>query len=123
MHKTYKTLAAIAYGGRIEKGSIVELPEEVAAAFGPEYVQPFSGAVPEDNADTTADKALDELSLAELKAKAKELGLSTSGSKADLAERIQLHVEADARANEETDTETDTEGDEPEEEETDTETE
>jgi len=89
--RKYKTLCAIAYGGRIEKGSIVELPDDVAKAYGREYVVPADDADEVDH--VVENKSIDDMSLLELKSKAEELGLKTSGSKADLIERLTLHTE------------------------------
>lgn len=89
--RKYKTLCAIAYGGRIEKGSIVELPDDVAKAYGEGYVEPVDDTAEVDH--VVADKAIDDMSLLELRAKAEELGLKTAGSKADLIERLTLHTE------------------------------
>lgn len=88
----YKILLPIAYGGRIEKGTVCELPEDVAKAYGPEYV------VPADTHDTV-DVELDEtpvadMTLMQLRDKAEALGLSKGGSKTDLIERITLHTES-----------------------------
>lgn len=89
--RKYKTLCAIAYGGRIEKGSIVELPDDVAKAYGAGYVEPVDDTAEVDH--VVAEKAIDDMSLLELRAKAEELGLKTAGSKADLIERLTLHTE------------------------------
>lgn len=89
--RKFKTLCAIAYGGRIEKGSIVELPDDVAKAYGAGYVELVDDTAEVDH--VVADKAIDDMSLLELRAKAEELGLKTAGSKADLIERLTLHTE------------------------------
>ena len=89
--RKYKTLCAIEYGGRIEKGSIVELPDDVAKAYGAGYVEPVDDTAEVDH--VVAEKAIDDMSLLELRAKAEELGLKTTGSKADLIERLTLHTE------------------------------
>lgn len=93
----YKILFPIAYGGRIEKGSVVELPEDVAKAYGPEYVELVTSNNTEDVADEEVD--ISELSLIGLKNKAKALGLSTTGGKADLIERITLHTDGSSSEN------------------------
>lgn len=54
----YKILFPIAYGGRIEKGSVVELPDEIAKAYGPEYVQPVDGS--SDTTEETAEEVVAE---------------------------------------------------------------
>lgn len=101
----YKILLPIAYGGRIEKGTVCELPEDVARAYGSEYV------VPADTHDTV-DAVIDEtpiadMTLLQLRDKAEALGLSKGGSKTDLIERITLHTES-----QDDEEETDEEGDE-----------
>lgn len=88
----YKILLPIAYGGRIEKGTVCELPEDVAKAYGPEYVVPADTHTTVD--DVIDEKPLDQMTLIELKDKAKALNLSTGGSKTDLVERITLHTES-----------------------------
>lgn len=110
--RKYKTLCAIAYGGRIEKGSIVELPDDVAKAYGREYVVPADDADEVDH--VVENKSIDDMSLLELKSKAEELGLKTSGSKADLVERLTLHTEQKAETeteetNDDVETEVETE--------------
>lgn len=118
--RKYKTLCAIAYGGRIEKGSIVELPDDVAKAYGAGYVEPVDDTAEVDH--VVAEKAIDDMSLLELRAKAEELGLKTAGSKADLIERLTLHTEQQTAETEteettdevETDVETPENGDETE---------
>lgn len=89
----YKILFPIAYGGRIEKGSVVELPDDVAKAYGPDYVQPFTAH--ETDEETVDETPLAEMTLIGLKNKAKSLGLSSAGGKADLIERITLHTDAE----------------------------
>jgi len=88
----YKVLLPIAYGGRSEKGSVVEMSDDEAKAYGPDYVQPFTAHTTEDVLED--ETALADMSLIALKNKAKALGLSTGGGKADLIERITLHTDA-----------------------------
>lgn len=102
--RKYKTLCAIAYGGRIEKGSIVELPEDVARAYGAGYVELVDDASEVDHVVPQTNIA--DMSLLELRAEAKRLGLRDNGSKADLIERLTLHA-TEQKA--ETETETNTE--------------
>lgn len=119
----YKTLCAIATkAGRAPKGAIVELTEDEAKAFGTDYVvkaekgakasdavgansdpeatQTLSGDPAEsgdaasDDSQDDGEPSLEEMSGDELKAKAKEMGLAVSGSKADLIERITLAEQA-----------------------------
>lgn len=86
-----KVLKAIGYSGRVERGEVIEMTEDYVAAFGPEYVVPVDSVSAED-ADTTVgeEKALKEMTLKELRDKAKSLDLPSGGSKADLIERIEL---------------------------------
>lgn len=81
-------------GDRIEKGSEIELSADEAKVFDPADITAVD-VIPEPEPEPAlADKPVAEMNLAELKARAKELGLSASGSKADLEERIQLHLSA-----------------------------
>lgn len=90
----YKVLKPIGYGGRQEKGTIIDMDDDTAKAYGPEYVIAYKGSSAEDEAtDVNTDKDIEEMSLAELKATAKAMGLPTAGSKADLQERIALAKE------------------------------
>lgn len=87
----YKVLRPLGISGRVEKGQVVYLTEQEAKAYDPADLIPY-----EDEAEVRTgedERVLDELSLAELKEKAKTLGLKTSGSKSDLVERIQLKEE------------------------------
>lgn len=86
----YKILNPIGYGGRIERGAIVELPDEVAKAYGAEYVEPYTGEVVKAQEEKVEEVPLSKLSVAQLRAKAKDMNLDTEGSKADLIERITL---------------------------------
>jgi len=87
--KLYKVLKPIGYGGRQEKGAVIEIDEAYAKAIGSEYVvEAGKGEVA--TTETVEEKAVEEMSLAELKAKAKALKLPATGSKADLIERINL---------------------------------
>lgn len=93
--KTYKVLLPIGFGGRQEKGAIVEMEESHAKAFGSEYlVEVKEGEMTtentSDNGTSVDETSLDEMSLSELKAKAKEMKLDATGSKADLRERITI---------------------------------
>lgn len=92
--RTYRTNAALAIkGDRIERGEEIQLSEKEAARYGDDLT-PVE-AIPEEPAKEP-EKPIEEMSYAELKAKAKELGLSASGTMADILERIQLHqAEAD----------------------------
>lgn len=88
----YETKVPISFkGSRVEKGVQIELTPEDAERLRSD-VQPVGGNVDEVE-EPAEEKALDEMSAAELKAKAEELGLASSGTKADLIERITLFVE------------------------------
>lgn len=82
-------------GERVEKGTEIELTAEEAAHLDPNDYAPVEDA-PVEEAPAPAEVPTEELSLAELKERAKALGLSASGSKADLQERIALHETAPA---------------------------
>ena len=109
---TYKVLKPIGYGGRIEKGEIVELPTEIAENFGSEYVELVSTET-EKEIEQETEQDITKLTLAQLRIKAEELKLSTTGTKADLIERITLALDAakeeEAEGNEDG---TDSDGDE-----------
>lgn len=88
----YTVLLPIAYGGRVEKGSVIEMPDNVAKAFGSEYVvlteESNTSASTEDVEVVTE---INDMDVAQLRAYAKELGISATGSKDTLIERITLH--------------------------------
>ncbi len=86
-------------GDRIEKGSEIELTAEEVAAFDPADIVPVSEIAEETPADGP-EIALEEMTSAQLKARAKELGLSGAGSAADIRERIQLSLDREAPADE-----------------------
>jgi len=92
MIKTYKVLLPIGYSGRQEKGTILDLEENVAKAYGDEYLVEVSAITEseEDSQNSTDEKSVEEMSLAELKEKAASMQLPITGSKADLIERINL---------------------------------
>lgn len=99
----YKTLVALAIDGdRIPRGSEIELSADQVAHFDPADLALVSSIDAPEEKETVA-VPLEEMSHAQLKERAMELGLSASGSKADLQERIALHLAAPA-----------TEGDKPE---------
>lgn len=87
----YKTTCAIVIkGDRVEKGKVVDLSLEEATRLGTDVV-PVEAEIKAEP-EPTPEKPLEEMNHAELKEKAKELGLKQSGSIADLRERITLHL-------------------------------
>jgi len=88
---SYEVLRPIAHGGRQEKGAVVQLTADEAANYGADYVKPFV-AKAEVVAEVT-EKPVEKMTVAELRIKAEEMGLDTTGSKADLVERINLAAE------------------------------
>lgn len=80
-------------GDRVEKGTEFELSDEEAKQFDPADVTPVD-QIPEPEPEVDLSSfPLEDLSYDQLKARAKELGLSASGTKADLQERISLHLQ------------------------------
>lgn len=89
----YKVIAAIVFkGDKHRVGAKVEMTAKEAAAL-PGSVVPAEAEAAPAAEEPKAEKPLDKMSSAELKAKAKELGLSAGGSAADIRERITLHLE------------------------------
>lgn len=89
----YLTQCALSIkGSRVERGTEVELSEKEAARYAQDLVPVAEAFEPEPEADEE-EVSLDDMTAIELKEKAGELGLSTSGTKADLIERISLHIE------------------------------
>ena len=78
-------------GERVEKGVEIELSEEDFNRFDPNDFEPVAGAPVE--AAPEPEPEIKAMTVAQLKAKAEELELATSGSKADLVERITLHLQ------------------------------
>lgn len=97
----YIANVAILYkGSRVKPKSVIDLSQEDASRLGAD-VSPFvdGGEAEEPVVD---DTPIAEMNNNQLKAKAKELGLKATGSKADLLERINLHFAgADAAADDE----------------------
>lgn len=88
----YSAKAAIIHkGDRVARGAEIELSADEAAIYGSD-VSPVNAQPVEAPAPKLETIALDELSFSQLKDRAKELGLSATGSKADLQERITLHL-------------------------------
>lgn len=84
--RTYLVRNPIAYGGRVERGETVMLTDDEAKNFGANVALFFESSKPE----AVPEKAIGEMTRPELIEKAKALGLSAGGSKADLIERIGL---------------------------------
>lgn len=86
-------VALVIKGDRVEKGTQIELSAEEAARFdNGKDITLVSDIETEAPAPELASVPLSEMTFSQLKDRAKELGLSTSGSKADLQERITLHL-------------------------------
>lgn len=75
-------------GSRVEKGVEIDTTPDVAQNFGGDLVLVKEEATVEEV--PTAPKAVEDMTMEELRAHAKNLGLKTTGSKADLIERISL---------------------------------
>lgn len=109
--KTYKVLHPIGWGGRVERGEIIELTDAEFANFGPGMLEPTDEVVtvapvnsnepapagegegeqkPTDDETKGDEKALDDMSIDELTETATALNLDVTGSRADLIERITL---------------------------------
>ena len=88
----YITKIAIALNGdRIERGSEVELsPEDFLSLDANDFT--LVGEVVEEE-EEEEEVAVEDMSLSQLRDKASKLGLSTSGTKADLLDRISLKAE------------------------------
>jgi len=89
----YRTNVALQIrGDRVEKGTEIELSREEARVFDPADITALAD-IPAPEEEAVEPVPLEEMTLAQLKERAKELGLSASGSKADIDERIRLHLE------------------------------
>ena len=86
------TCAVLIKGDRVEPGTVVELEPEKAKNYGSDLV-PLTAEAEVQEPEPEPEKPLDEMTADELRTKAEELGLSKSGTKADLLERIALHLE------------------------------
>lgn len=90
--------AVIVKGTRVEKGSTIEVDDAYAKNIGVDYLKLEKVVKVEEETKAKAEIEeeenidLDEMSFDDLKDKAKSLGLSTSGKKADVLERIKLLV-------------------------------
>jgi hypothetical protein len=83
-------VAIIFKGDRFEKNTPIEMTADEAARFGDDLIA--DGGVVEEVVEVVDDTPIEEMSVDQLKAKAKALGLKATGSKADLLERITLHL-------------------------------
>lgn len=86
-------------GDRVEKGAEIELSEDEAAAIDPADITAVED-IPEPEPEPE-EPPVGEMTVSQLRRKASALGLSASGSKADLEERIRLHLEGGEAAEEE----------------------
>jgi len=91
----YKTTCAILYrGSRVERGTELEMSQEDAARLAGNVVPVTDSNISTEPTPEPEAKELEDMSKAELEEAAAERGLATSGTKAELIERIQLHDEA-----------------------------
>jgi len=89
----YKTNVALSVkGDRVERGAVIELTDEEAANLDAADIEVYE-AVEANEPQAPVETPIEEMSVPQLKERAKELGLSASGSKADLQERIALHLQ------------------------------
>lgn len=87
----YETTCAILWkGDRVVAGTTIEMSAEEAARLGGNVV-PAGQTTEAAPAAEVVEKALGDMSKAELEEAAAARGITTSGTKADLIERIQLH--------------------------------
>lgn len=92
----YRTKVALSIKGeRIERNTEVELRDEDVAHLDPSDIERVSDAPAAEAAADQKPVSIEEMTGAQLKEKAKELGLKTSGSVADLRERITLHLQGE----------------------------
>lgn len=84
----YKVLQAVSIlGTRREKGEVVDIDENLAQSIGSSFL---TSEVEEKPQPKKKEKALEDMSKAELVKLAKAKKLSDKGTKADLLERIKL---------------------------------
>ena len=88
--KQYKVLRPIGYGGRRERGEVIDLSDEQAASLPPDAIQLLSTVAEPPKEVALEERPLETLKVTELRELASKLGLKTDGSKADLVERINL---------------------------------
>ena len=89
-NKEYRVLRPIGFGGRQEKGTILSLSDADAQSLPADALQLLSQEAPAPEVEDLSQTPIANLKLAELKDLASKLGLDTSGTKADLSERITL---------------------------------
>jgi hypothetical protein len=82
----------------VKKGDEFEATPEDMAHYDQEDFSPVD-TTPVAPPEPELDVPIEEMNQKQLQAKAKELGLSGSGSKADLLERITLHLATPAEEN------------------------
>lgn len=88
----YKTTCPISYkGSRVERGVELDISPKEAANYAGDLVLADDTNVEEEK--VAEPKELQDMSNKELVARAKELGLKTTGSNSDLVERITLHLQ------------------------------
>jgi len=86
----YKTVIAMAHlGSRVEEDTILDLTVEQAINYADAVM--IHDEQPEAEPEVVPEVPLEEQTKEQLQATALELGLATTGSKADLLERISLH--------------------------------
>lgn len=98
----YRTNCALSIrGDLVDKGAEIDLTKEQVAELDPADIEAVSG-VPEEVDEpevVLADIPLEDMSYDQLQARAKELELSTRGSKEDIRERIKLHLASPPKEN------------------------
>lgn len=92
-----KILNSIAIlGDRIERGAIVNVSDHLLSNIDKNDYEVINGkagvSATSNESEDESEEDLENLSTEQLKAKAKNLGLKTSGSKKDLVERINLFL-------------------------------
>jgi hypothetical protein len=90
----YVALNALSYKGtRIERGEVIDIDSELAASIGSDSLTPFVEEVKVEE-PKAEDPNFTEMNKQELVELADSLGLKSSGTKADLIERLTLHYQA-----------------------------
>lgn len=89
----YTALNALSYKGtRVERGEVIDIDPELAASIGSDSLKPFEEEkiVEEPKVENPNLSVMSKQELVEL---ADSLGLKSSGTKADLVERLTLHYQ------------------------------